>query len=102
MCSSEHEVTPKCLPRVPSALAISSDKWQRRIIAQQDIRSGPMKDMRAHLDKLRKDAAECKLISDLATDRSKRELFEKLAMHYEALATEVERAIADQSQRTAT
>jgi hypothetical protein len=56
-----------------------------------------MKDMQEHLEKLRKDAAECKLISDLATDRAKRELFERLADHLTVLAVEVAKAIANQS-----
>jgi hypothetical protein len=34
-----------------------------------------MKDMQAHLEKLRSDAAECALISNLATNQEKRELF---------------------------
>ena len=34
-----------------------------------------VEDMQAHLEKLLKDAAECKLISDLATDRAKRDLY---------------------------
>ena len=37
-----------------------------------------MKDMEAHLEKLRAEAAECRLISDLATDKEKRELFYRL------------------------
>ena len=53
-----------------------------------------MQDMRAHLDKLRADAAECALIRDLATDPQKRELFTRLAEHLSALANEVEAAIA--------
>ena len=53
--------------------------------------------MQAHLEKLLKDAAECKLISDLATDRAKRDLFEKLAEHYSVLAAQVAQAIADRS-----
>ena len=40
-----------------------------------------MKDILAHLDKLRADAAECAMIRDLATDREKRELFARLADH---------------------
>ena len=40
-----------------------------------------MRDMKAHLDKLRADAAECALIRDLATDPAKRELFTRLAEH---------------------
>jgi hypothetical protein len=53
-----------------------------------------MKDMRAHLEKLRAEAAECELISNLATDKKKKELFAKLAEHHATLAQEVERAIA--------
>jgi len=54
----------------------------------------PMKDMLAHLEKLRVQIAECELIRDLATDSVKRELFNRLAEHYKVLAGEVERAIA--------
>ncbi|MGY4475831.1 hypothetical protein [Bradyrhizobium sp. USDA 3364] len=53
-----------------------------------------MKDMRAHLEKLRNEAAECELISKLATHATKKELFAKLAAHHSALADEVERTIA--------
>jgi hypothetical protein len=51
--------------------------------------------MQAQLEKLRTEAAECALIRDLATDPKKRELFTRLADHLTALASEVERAIAD-------
>jgi hypothetical protein len=54
-----------------------------------------MKDMQAQLEKLRTQAAECELVRDLATDTQKRELFARLAAHFEVLAAEVERAIAD-------
>ena len=53
-----------------------------------------MQDMVAQLEKLRTDSAECKLISDLATDQVKRELFARIAKHLAVLADEVERAIA--------
>lgn len=53
-----------------------------------------MKDMKAHLEKLRADAAECALIRDLATDPEKRQLFTRLAEHLSVLASEVETAIA--------
>jgi len=53
-----------------------------------------MKDMQAHLEKLRTDAAEAALIRDLATDRHKQQLFSRLADHLAALAAEVERAMA--------
>ena len=53
-----------------------------------------MQDMKAHLEKLRTDAAECALIRDLATDIRKRDLFTRLAEHLNLLASEVEAAIA--------
>lgn len=53
-----------------------------------------MKDMQAHLEKLRAQIAECELIRDLATNKAKRDLFAKLADHHRLLASEVERAIA--------
>jgi hypothetical protein len=37
-----------------------------------------VKDYQASIEKLRKDAAEAKLISDLATDKTKREMFARL------------------------
>ncbi|MFY9959077.1 hypothetical protein [Bradyrhizobium sp.] len=52
-----------------------------------------MLDMQAHLEKLRCDAEECMLISRLATDPQKKELFTRLAKHLTALASEVERVI---------
>ena len=52
-----------------------------------------MKDYQAHLEKLRKDAAECALIRDLATDHAKREMFDRLSRHLDQLADEVERAM---------
>lgn len=58
-----------------------------------------MKDYQASLEKLRADAAECRLICDLATDRAKRELFDRLAAHLTGLADQVEAAML---QRDAT
>ena len=58
-----------------------------------------MKDMQAQLEKRRKDAAECALIRDLATDPKKRELFTRLADHLSVLAAEVERAVAERMKR---
>ena len=53
-----------------------------------------MKDYQASLEKLRRDAAESRLIADLATEKAKREMFSKLAQHLDGLADEVEKAIA--------
>ncbi len=52
-----------------------------------------MKDYQTHLERLRRDAAECALIRDLATDMAKRELFGRLNNHLTALADEVEKAV---------
>jgi hypothetical protein len=60
-----------------------------------------MKDIRAQLEKLRTDAAECALIRDLATDINKRKLFAILADHFKVLASEVERAMCSGSEHQA-
>lgn len=52
-----------------------------------------MKDYQTHLEKLRRDAAECALVRDLATDKAKREMFDRLARHLDELADQVERAM---------
>ena len=52
-----------------------------------------MKDYQASLEKLRIDAAEAALIRDLATDTTKREMFDRLARHLGQLADDVERAM---------
>jgi hypothetical protein len=54
-----------------------------------------MLDMKAHLEKLHVQIAECEIIRDLATDPNKRELFGRLAEHHKVLAAEIERAIAE-------
>ncbi|HMM92481.1 hypothetical protein [Bradyrhizobium sp.] len=48
-----------------------------------------MQDYRSHLEKLRRDAAECALAGDL--DKAKREMFDRLARHLEQPADEVAR-----------
>ena len=57
-----------------------------------------MRDMHVQLEKLRTEAADCALIAKLATDKDKRELFAKLAEHYDVLASEVQKAIAAKSE----
>jgi hypothetical protein len=57
--------------------------------------------MEAHREKLLRDAAECELISRLATDVAKRELFNRLSEHLKILAGEVERAIEQKIHRDA-
>jgi hypothetical protein len=58
-----------------------------------------MRDMKAHLEKLRIQVAECEMIRDLATDPKKRELFNRLAEHHRVLVAEIERAIAEDEGR---
>lgn len=55
--------------------------------------------MQKHLETLLRNAAECERVSDLATDKEKRELFARLAEHHRALAGEVQRAINQQSSQ---
>lgn len=57
-----------------------------------------MEDHHAQLEKLRRDAAECKLISQLATDTSKRALFDRLAAHLGFLADQVEQELLSRSK----
>lgn len=52
-----------------------------------------MKDMEEQLLKLRAEADACLNISKLATDPQKKDLFVKLAQHFNVLASEVARAI---------
>jgi hypothetical protein len=56
-----------------------------------------MKDLTERLRKLRDDAEDCLLISRLATDQTKRQVFEKLAIRLEAMAAELEVVIAAKS-----
>jgi hypothetical protein len=53
-----------------------------------------MKDYQASLEKLRRDAAECALIRDLATDPAKRDVFDRLHQHLSRLADEVQMAMS--------
>jgi len=52
-----------------------------------------MKDMIAHWEKLQREAAECAMISNVATDATKRVLFAQLAAQLTMLASELERLI---------
>ena len=59
-----------------------------------------MKDFQAQLEKLRKDAAECAMIRDLAIDKDKRDLFDRLAAHLSVLADQVEMAMLERRKTT--
>lgn len=58
-----------------------------------------MKDYHASIEKLRKDAADAALIRDLATDRVKRDMYDRLYRHFNSLADEVEQAIKSSAAR---
>lgn len=59
-----------------------------------------VKDYLAQIEKLRKDAAECALIRDLATDKAKREMFDRLCSHLTVLADQVEMAMMQRKNGT--
>ena len=61
-----------------------------------------MRDIATRLENHRNDAARCALISDVATEPVKRELFAKLAEHDQVLATEVERTMKGFGDRAGT
>jgi hypothetical protein len=52
-----------------------------------------VKDHKASIEKLRKEAAEAALIRDLATDSAKCEVFNRLHQHLNRLADEIEQAM---------
>jgi hypothetical protein len=60
-----------------------------------------VKDYQASIEKLRRDAAEAALIRDLAADRTKREMYDRLYKHYSALADEVEQAVKSSADKWA-
>jgi hypothetical protein len=53
-----------------------------------------MKDMQAHLKKLRAQIAECERLQRAAKGRIKRDVFRRLVAHYRVLASDLEQAIA--------
>ena len=59
-----------------------------------------MQDYLAQIEKLRKDAAECALIRDLAMDPAKREVFDRLASHLTVLTDQVELAMLERKAGT--
>ena len=52
-----------------------------------------MQDYLTAMERLRKDAAEAALIRDLATDDAKRDFFDRLYLHLNRLADEIEQAM---------
>ena len=60
-----------------------------------------MKDFFACLEKLRADAAEAALIRDLATQKHKKEMFERLHLHFSRLAERSSRRASKRERREA-
>ena len=58
-----------------------------------------MKDYQASLEKLRRDAVEAALVRDLATDKTKLEMYDRLHQHFARLADEVEQAMRDSEKQ---
>jgi hypothetical protein len=59
-----------------------------------------MKDYLAQIERLRREAAECALIRDLATDKAKRGTFDRLASHLTVLADQLELAMLERKNGT--
>ena len=57
-----------------------------------------MQDMKASAEKLRAEADFAEQIARSATDRPKRELYERLAAHFRQLAGEIEKVMADRPE----
>ena len=53
-----------------------------------------MTDLQAKLEQYETVAADCELITKLATDTAKRELYLRLALHYRELVADMRKAIA--------
>jgi hypothetical protein len=62
---------------------------------------GSIRDYQASLEKLRREAAEAALIRDLTTDKTKRDMFDRLHQHFNRLAYEVEQAMKYSERRPA-
>jgi hypothetical protein len=57
-----------------------------------------MEDLSAKLEKLLSEAEDCDLIGRLATDRAKRELFQRLAIDLRAMANDIRAVIASRAK----
>ena len=57
-----------------------------------------MHDMKASAEKLRTEADYAEQIARSATDPQKRELYERLAVRFRKLASEIERVMADRAE----
>ena len=70
-----------------------------RVAAISRTAATKMKDYRASLEKLRRDTAEAALTRDLATDKTKRQMYDRLHIHFNRLADEIERAMGNSTNK---
>jgi hypothetical protein len=61
-----------------------------------------MNDYQAQIEKLRKNAAECEIIRDLAPNKAKRKAFDRVAKQLTTLADQLTVAMLEQSKSTDT
>jgi hypothetical protein len=81
-------------PAANLAGCVRPDGWpQLKNTRKRAFREEPMKDYLASVEKLRLDAADAALIRDLATDKTKRDMFNQLHEHMNRLAEEIEQAM---------
>ena len=107
-----------CLPDAPGARpeqqpgagdsykGTVTSNWNRKLHQELDGSRSmcdviSMKELEIQLEKLRSEAAECRILSDVATDPEKRELFAKVGQHVAALVAGVEGALAAGSANVA-
>jgi hypothetical protein len=64
------------------------------ILTRAGVRDNRMKDLKRTLEKLRAEAKDCSLVSNVVIDRVKRATFARIAEQLSAMAIEVEAAIA--------
>jgi hypothetical protein len=57
-----------------------------------------MEEMKASVEKLRAEADYADQIARSATDEQKRELYERLAVHFRRLARDIEKVMADRTE----
>jgi TPR repeat protein len=88
-CLVKHE-PPRCIRILYNFSCYLPALVVRWIVSRE--RCFIMSDMKAHLDKIRSDAAECRLLSSIANSE-KREMFATIAEHLNSLAFEVERSM---------
>ena len=92
--TSRSSPAPNAASAAPRPGRISHRRESERVRFFASDGFSHVKDYRAGLQTLRKDAANCAVIRDRATDQRKRELYDRLSQHLNPLADEVAWAMA--------